>query len=82
MTGLNRRFGWPIGRSRLIVEGVVLLSGWLLGGPIGVGTVLYAIGIGPLCQIFLPHLTIPVRGRDDRLGVPEAAGEGRSAQEG
>lgn len=75
MTGLNRRFGWPIGRSRLLVEGTVLLSGWLLGGPIGIGTVLYAIGIGPLCQVFLPYTIVPVRSRPGGAG-PAGAVQG------
>lgn len=61
MTGVNRRWGLPIGRVRLGVEVTVIALGWLLGGPIGVGTVLYAVGIGPLVQRVLPFLTIPVR---------------------
>ncbi len=32
--------------------------GWLLGGPVGLGTVLYAVTIGPLVQFFLPRLTV------------------------
>ena len=40
MTGLHRRTGRPIALVRLLIEGTVLLVGWLLGGPVGVGTVL------------------------------------------
>ena len=54
MTGLNRRLGWSIRVSRLTVEIVVLALGWLLGGTIGLGTVAYALAIGPLIQVFLP----------------------------
>lgn len=61
MTGVHRRWGLPIGRVRLGVEVTVIALGWLLGGPIGVGAVLYAVGIGPLVQRVLPFLTIPVR---------------------
>lgn len=54
MTGLNRRLGWSIRVSRLTIEIIVLSSGWLLGGAVGVGTVAYALAIGPLIQVFLP----------------------------
>lgn len=47
MTGLHRRFGWPLWRVRLGIEGGVLVAGWLLGGTVGLGTVAYALLIGP-----------------------------------
>ena len=53
MTGLHHRFGWSIRRSRTLVEVTVLAAGWLLGGSIGLGTVVFAVGIGPLVQLFL-----------------------------
>ena len=53
MTGITRRTGISIRLSRTIVELTVLLSGWLLGGTVGVGTVLFALAIGPLAQLFL-----------------------------
>lgn len=43
--------GWPIGPSRAVIELTVLLVGWLLGGAVGVGTVLLAIGTGPAVQL-------------------------------
>ncbi len=58
MTGLARRTGWPIRRVRTGIELTVLAAGWLLGGTVGVGTVLYAFAIGPLVQVFLPLFTI------------------------
>ncbi|WP_068878404.1 MULTISPECIES: YitT family protein [unclassified Phenylobacterium] len=58
MTGLSRRTGWPIRRVRTGIELTVLAAGWLLGGTVGVGTVLYAFAIGPLVQAFLPLFTI------------------------
>jgi uncharacterized membrane protein YczE len=58
MTGLARRTDWPIRRVRTGIELTVLAAGWLLGGTVGVGTVLYAFAIGPLVQIFLPLFTI------------------------
>ncbi len=53
MTGVHRRFGWSIRRARTVIEVTVLVLGWLLGGTIGLGTVAFAFGIGPLVQFFL-----------------------------
>ena len=59
MTGLARRTGWPVRGARTGIEVVVLGAGWLLGGSVGVGTVLYALAIGPLVQLLLPRFTVP-----------------------
>ncbi|MFH7828665.1 membrane protein YczE [Kluyvera chengduensis] len=59
MTGIHARTGWPIRRIRTTIELSVLVIGMLLGGTFGVGTVLYALAIGPLIQIFLPWFQIP-----------------------
>jgi uncharacterized membrane protein YczE len=53
MTGLHHRYGWSIRRSRTGVELTVLVAGYLLGGTIGIGTLVFALGIGPLVQLFL-----------------------------
>lgn len=58
MTGFARRTGLSIRVVRTTIEIVVLVVGWVLGGPVGVGTVLYAVTIGPLVQFFLPRLTV------------------------
>lgn len=50
MTGLHHRTGWPIGRIRTAIELVALGGGWLLGGTVGAGTLVYAIAIGPLVE--------------------------------
>jgi uncharacterized membrane protein YczE len=63
MTGIHHRFGWSIRRARTAVELSVLLLGWLLGGTVGLGTIVFALGIGPLVQIALG-----VFDREDRLG--------------
>lgn len=55
MTGLSARTGWSIRLVRTGIEVTVLVVGWLLGGTVGVGTVLYALGIGPLIQFFLRY---------------------------
>ncbi|MDU0346134.1 hypothetical protein RWH44_10520 [Microbacterium sp. KSW2-29] len=59
MTGLHGRFGWPIWACRLTVEGTVFVLGWLLGGTVGIGTVIFALGIGPLVHIAMPLLATP-----------------------
>jgi uncharacterized membrane protein YczE len=56
MTGLHARLGWPIWACRAMVEVSVLAIGWILGGTVGVGTVLFAVLIGPLVHFFLPLL--------------------------
>lgn len=62
MTGLARRSirSWPISirTARTAVELVVLAVGVALGGSIGIGTAVFAFGIGPLVQVFLPRLTM------------------------
>lgn len=58
MTGLCKRTGWSIRVVRTGIEFTALAVGWLLGGTVGVGTVLYAVAIGPLVQAFLPLFTI------------------------
>jgi uncharacterized membrane protein YczE len=58
MTGLVRRTGGPVRVVRTGIEVVVLVVGWVLGGTVGVGTVLYALLIGPLVQPLLPLLTV------------------------
>ena len=57
MTGLARR-GLPVGPVRLGIELTVLVLGWLLGGTVGIGTVLYAVAIGPIVHVLLPRLTV------------------------
>ena len=56
MTGLHARLGWPIWVCRALVEVAVLALGWLLGGTVGIGTVLFAALIAPLVHIALPLL--------------------------
>lgn len=56
MTGLAARTGRSIRLIRTALELTVLAMGWLLGGTVGIGTVCYAVGIGPLTQFFLRWL--------------------------
>src|SRR5690606_3515211 len=55
MTGLAARTGWSIRLTRTVIEICVLALGWLLGGAVGIGTLLYAFGIGPIIHLCLPH---------------------------
>ena len=59
MTGLAAR-GHSIRVVRTSIELTVLLTGWLLGGTVGVGTVVYALGIGPIAHVTIPRLRIPL----------------------
>jgi uncharacterized protein len=47
MTGIHLRTGWPVSAVRLGIEATVLVIGWLLGGTVGIGTLLFAAMIGP-----------------------------------
>ena len=53
--GLVRRTNRSVRFWRTVIEVSVLVVGFLLGGTVGVGTVLYALTIGPIVQFFLPH---------------------------
>jgi uncharacterized membrane protein YczE len=61
MTGLHRRTGWRIWVVRTGIETVVLGIGWLLGGNVGLGTVLFALLVGPLCNWTIPFFAIRPR---------------------
>lgn len=58
MTGLVRRTGGSVRLVRTSIEVAVVATGWLLGGTLGVGTVVYAVAIGPLVQVLLPRLSL------------------------
>jgi uncharacterized membrane protein YczE len=62
MTGLAAR-GHSIRLVRTAIELTVLASGWLLGGTVGIGTVVYALAIGPLAHVFIPLLRIDAEPR-------------------
>ncbi len=56
MTGLVGRTGRPVWAVRTGIEATVLCTGWLLGGSVGVGTLVYAFGIGPLIHLLIPFV--------------------------
>jgi uncharacterized membrane protein YczE len=76
MTGLNRRLGWSIRLSRTVVETGALVAGFALGGAVGVGTVVFALAIGPMVQVTLRWfgfraVTLPELGAEpaDAIGL-------------
>jgi uncharacterized membrane protein YczE len=56
MTGLHRRFGWRIAPVRTGIEVGALSLGWLLGGRVGIGTAIFALGVGPALALVLLRL--------------------------
>ena len=61
MTGLQKKTKAPIALVRVAIEIVVVLLGWSLGGIVGIGTVLYAFGIGPAVALFLFFFSKKIR---------------------
>jgi uncharacterized membrane protein YczE len=70
MLGLER-LGLSVRGARTLIEATVLVGGFLLGGAVGVGTLAFALGIGPLVQVLLPHLRV-ARGLADVRTAPRA----------
>jgi len=61
MLGLRRVLGRPLGLTRIAMETAVLMAGWLLGGSVGVGTVVTGLLIGPGIQFWLRMLGGPTK---------------------
>ncbi len=81
MTGIGRRFNWPIARVRLAIELGVLVLGALLGGKVGVGTVLFAALIGHVLAFAIARLhDADRRWFSLRLGLSTTASEARRAR--
>lgn len=59
MTGLHKRTGWKVWIVRTGIEVTVLAIGWILGGQVGIGTVAFALLIGPMVNVTLPLLAVP-----------------------
>lgn len=84
MTGLARTTGRSIRLTRTGIEVTILVVGWLLGGTVGIGTVAFALAIGPLAQLFLPifdvarapsaEILLRARGRGD-VAATRSAGK-------
>ena len=59
MTGIHAKWGFKIWVVRTVIELSVLAIGWLLGGNVGVGTIAFALLIGPMVNVTLPLLRVP-----------------------
>ncbi|MGW2931083.1 membrane protein YczE [Streptomyces sp. NPDC055722] len=76
MTGLHRRTGRSVRLIRTGVEVAVVATGFALGGTVGAGTLLYALSIGPLVQLFLRVFAVPSASERSTVvaaGQPEGA---------
>jgi uncharacterized membrane protein YczE len=69
MTGLHKRTGWRIWIVRTAIEVTVLAIGWILGGQVGIGTVAFALLIGPMVNYTLPWLRVPELARPSGDGT-------------
>lgn len=59
MTGIHRKFGVRIWIVRTSIEVIVLIIGWILGGNVGLGTLAFALLVGPLVHVTMPVLLVP-----------------------
>lgn len=73
MTAIARR-GPSIRLTRFAIEATVLVAGWLLGGTVGVGTIAFALAIGPLVQLFLNRLSVGGAGPGSPASVARNGG--------
>ncbi|MEW5808975.1 MAG: hypothetical protein AB1925_05935 [Actinomycetota bacterium] len=80
MTGLVTATGRSVRLVRTTIEVTVLTAGWLLGGTVGVGTVVYAFGIGPLVQLFVVLTPQRVLAASGWAPVAAPAGAGALAE--
>ncbi|MEU6036623.1 hypothetical protein ABZ801_14545 [Actinomadura sp. NPDC047616] len=80
MTGLAAR-GHSVRVVRTSIELAVLAVGWLLGGTVGVGTLLYAVTIGPLAHVFIPLMQVREPVKDTPAPAEEAPAAERTAPE-
>ena len=72
MTGLHAKTGWPIWVVRTAIEVTVLAIGWLLGGNVGIGTLAFALLIGPIANVTIPLLRVP---EPTAVGAPTSTAE-------
>jgi len=69
MTGVHKLTGWRIWVVRTALEVTVVVVGWLLGGDVGIGTLAFALLVGPLCQYFLRVFAVRVQ-RPESVPAP------------
>ncbi len=79
---LSRRTGFSTRLVRTVLELTVLGIGWLLGGAVGIGTVVYALAIGPLVQWFMPWVAVRLDPEPPAAGPERATGPAAAEPEG
>ena len=75
MTGMHRRFGWPVWAARTGIEVGVLSAGWALGGTVGLGTVAFALLVGPMVSRTMPFFDIRALGPLPDVSRPRSVGQ-------
>lgn len=70
MTGIHRKWGFKLWIVRTAIEVVVLTIGWLLGGNVGIGTLAFALLIGPMVGVTIPLLLVPAAKQKQPEEVP------------
>ncbi|MEO7350139.1 MAG: hypothetical protein ABIW32_09840 [Terrimesophilobacter sp.] len=73
MTGIHHRFGVRIWIVRTSLEVIVLIIGWLLGGNVGVGTLAFALLIGPMVHKTMPFFLVPAALSETAIAKAEEA---------
>jgi uncharacterized membrane protein YczE len=71
MVGLTRVSGWPFWIIRTIGETLVLVSGWLLGGTVGIGTALFAVSVGYLMQTSMKFFGFDPKSTENGVKLPK-----------
>jgi uncharacterized membrane protein YczE len=69
MLAVKRTLGWSVRRARITIELLVVLIGWLLGGPVGVGTLVFAVLVGPSVQLWFRLLGVQPHRSESDVGV-------------
>ena len=69
MTGIHHKWGWKLWIVRTSIEVIVLTIGWLLGGNVGIGTLAFALLIGPMVGVTIPLLLVPAARSKEPEGV-------------
>lgn len=72
MVGIHNRWGFKLWWVRTAIEATVVAVGWLLGGDVGVGTLLFALLIGPMVGVTVPLLRVPERAAGAQVLEPAA----------
>lgn len=73
MIAISERMGWPVRRVRTAIEISVLAAGWMMGGTVGLGTILFTAGIGPVTQWGLQLFGFTATGAEQAPPLRQAA---------